>query len=229
MTPSVDLLGSVGFALGAGVATFFSPCAYPLLPGYVGFYASRAAPEAGEAPVGGALVRALAASAGVLVVFGGLVAALAVVGHAAVARLTVLEPVVGLALVLLGVATVADRVPDVSVALPRRRTSVLGFVGFGAVYAVAAAGCVLPVFAGVLVQALALPTAEGLAVVGAYALGMAGLMAAVTVVSALGVDVGTDVVGRVDGIVRLAGVLMVVAGLAQLYLSLVVLNVGGFK
>jgi cytochrome c biogenesis protein CcdA len=28
----------LGFALSAGAATFFAPCAYPLLPGYVAFY-----------------------------------------------------------------------------------------------------------------------------------------------------------------------------------------------
>jgi len=35
----VDATGttSIVFALSTGIATFFSPCAYPLLPGYVGF------------------------------------------------------------------------------------------------------------------------------------------------------------------------------------------------
>ena len=33
----VSLATNLPFAITAGVATFFSPCAYPLLPGYVGF------------------------------------------------------------------------------------------------------------------------------------------------------------------------------------------------
>ncbi|MFC4247526.1 cytochrome C biogenesis protein, partial [Natribaculum luteum] len=32
---------TLAFAFTAGLATFFSPCAYPLLPGYVGFYVSQ--------------------------------------------------------------------------------------------------------------------------------------------------------------------------------------------
>ncbi|MFB6079767.1 MAG: cytochrome c biogenesis protein CcdA [Haloferacaceae archaeon] len=225
MSPSADLLGAVTFAFGAGVATFFSPCAYPLLPGYVGYYASRTAPDREGAPVGGALARGAAASVGVLAVFGVLLAAIAAVGQTAVARMTLLEPVVGLVLVVLGVATLADRMPDVEVALPKRRTTVAGFVAFGAVYAVAAAGCVLPVFAGVVIQALALPLPGSLAVVGAYAVGIAALMTAVTVVTALGVSVGTGLAQYVDGVVRVAGAVMVVAGVGQLYLSIAVLHV----
>ena len=33
--------GTVAFAVSAGVATFLAPCAYPLLPGYVGYYLSQ--------------------------------------------------------------------------------------------------------------------------------------------------------------------------------------------
>ncbi|MFB6130067.1 MAG: hypothetical protein ABEJ28_04495 [Salinigranum sp.] len=135
MSPGVDLLGSVAFAFGAGVATFFAPCAYPLLPGYVGYYASQAGPgegsagegSAGEgdadggtadgpaaeggAPLGGALVRGLAASGGVIAVFGVLVGVVAALGQSAVSHVALFEPVVGAALVVLGALTLADRVP----------------------------------------------------------------------------------------------------------------------
>ena len=37
---NAELAGTASFALGAGAATFFSPCAYALLPGYVGYYAA---------------------------------------------------------------------------------------------------------------------------------------------------------------------------------------------
>ncbi|MFB6130068.1 MAG: hypothetical protein ABEJ28_04500 [Salinigranum sp.] len=109
--------------------------------------------------------------------------------------------------------------------LPERRTSILGFAAFGAVYAVAAAGCVVPVFAGELLQALTLPVPGSVAVLGAYALGLGALMVAVTVVTALGVEIGTGLVSYVDPVVRVAGAVMVLAGLGQLYLSIVVLHV----
>ena len=51
------LAGALAFAASAGLATFFAPCAFPLLPGYVGYYLhesdadSRALPEIGRAHV----------------------------------------------------------------------------------------------------------------------------------------------------------------------------------
>ncbi|MFB6163867.1 MAG: cytochrome c biogenesis CcdA family protein [Haloarculaceae archaeon] len=228
MSPSVDLLGTAAFAFGAGVATFFSPCAYPLLPGYVGYYASQTSVEGADgdgAPLGGALVRGIAASVGVLAVFGAVLAVIATVGQTAVSHLEVLEPVIGLALVVLGALTLAGRAPDFEVALPRRRSSVAGFALFGVVYAVAAAGCVFPVFGAVVLQALTLPPAGTVAVVSVYALGIALLMIGVTLLTALGVSVGTGLVRYVDTVVRLAGAVMLLAGLGQLYLSVAVLHV----
>ena len=225
MSPAAGVLGAVAFAFGAGAATFFSPCAYPLLPGYVGYYASQATPDGDGAPLGGALLRGVAASVGVLAVFGVLAAVVVALGRTVLSGMVLVEPVVGLSLAVLGAATLAGRVPDVPVALPERRTSVGGFAAFGAVYAVAAAGCVLPVFGGVVLQALALPAAAGVAVVLAYAVGVAALMVCVTVLSAFGVSVGTGLVRYTDSLVRLAGVVMVVAGLGQVYLSLAVLHV----
>ncbi|MDL5362270.1 cytochrome c biogenesis CcdA family protein [Halalkalicoccus sp. NIPERK01] len=221
----LELLGTMGFAFGAGVATFFSPCAYPLLPGYVGYYVSRA--ETGtRRPVGGALLRGLAAGAGVLTVFGALAALAVGVGQAGFERLVLFEPVVGAALVGAGLLVVLGRGPSLRVVLPERRTGVLGFAVFGAVYALAAAGCVVPVVLGVFLGAVARPPLEAALVVGAYAGGVSLLMVAATVATGVGVALGTErLVGYGERLKRLAGAVMVVAGLGQLYLSVVVLDV----
>ncbi|ADJ14177.1 cytochrome c biogenesis CcdA family protein [Halalkalicoccus jeotgali] len=221
----LELLGTMGFAFGAGVATFFSPCAYPLLPGYVGYYVSRA--EAGDRrPVGGALLRGLAAGAGVLAVFAALAALAVGVGQAGFERLVALEPVIGAALVVVGLFVVLDRGPSLRVALPARRTDVAGFVLFGAVYALAAAGCVVPVVLGVFLGAIARPPTEAALVVGAYAGGVSLLMVATTVATGVGVALGTSrFVGYGGRLRRLAGAVMILAGLGQLYLSVVVLDV----
>ncbi len=222
---ALELAGTVTFAFVAGVATFFSPCAYPLLPGYVGYYATQA--EAGDRrPDGGALVRGLAAGAGVLRVFGALAAVAIAVGQAGFERLVVFEPLVGAAFVGFGLLVVLDRAPSLRVALPARRTSVLGFSIFGAVYALAAAGCVVPVFLGVFLGALTAPPAGAALVMGAYAGGVSLLMVAATVATGVGVALGTSrLVGYGELLKRLAGAVMVVAGLGQLYLSVVVLDV----
>jgi len=214
-------VGVLAFAITAGVATFFSPCAYPLLPGYVGFYVSRT--EGGEASLGGAIARGLVAGAGVLATFTVLLGFTFWIGHETLQGITVFEVLVGVALVAFGVLVALDRAPSLSVALPRRRSGVLGFGIFGAGYALAAAGCVAPVFLGVVAWALSLPTATATVALGAYAGAVAVLMVSVTVATGMGLLAGgSRLAAHAGTIKRLAGVVMIVAGVAQIYLALYV-------
>ena len=79
----------------------------------------------------------------------------------------------------------------------------------GVAYAAAAAGCTAPLF-------LAVAAALG---VGGYAAGMSTLLLAVTVLTALGRDAVLDRLDPGgDRVQRLAGLLLLLAGAAQLYL-----------
>jgi len=186
-----SLAGAVAFAAGTGVATFFAPCAFPLLPGYVGYYVSES--DSDTAVVAAAAAAAVGAVAAITAVAGLVLA----VGQPVKAALPVLEPVIGLGLVGFSALVVAGRGPELRVALPERPTSVLGFGAFGAVYAVAAAGCVVPLFVGV------------------------------TLLAGAGVDAWRDLGAYAGRVQTLGGVVMVLAGLGQLYLSVVELNVLG--
>lgn len=217
------LATTLAFAFVAGIATFFSPCSYPLLPGYVGFYAS----QAGEgATVSGSVGRGLVAGAGVLVTLAVLIGAAFAVGHETFSQVTLFEPVIGGLLVVFGVLVVAGRAPSLSVALPKRRSSVAGFGLFGVGYALAAVGCVAPIFLMVVARALSLPIGSALLVLGTYVGGVVLLMVAVTVATGTGLMAGAGRLARHGRTIeRLAGGLMIVAGLGQLYLAIVVLDV----
>lgn len=212
-------VGALAFAATTGIATFFAPCAFPLLPGYVGYYLSES--EGNPSMVAAAVAAGL-----------GAVGALAVIAAVAFAAaqplrtaLPVLEPLVGLGLVGFGLATLMDRGPSVHVALPERPASVRGFGVFGAVYAVAAAGCVVPLFLGVVAQALALSLVGGAAVLAVYALGVTLPLVGVTLLAGVGVAAWRSL-GTYTGQIRtLAGAVMILAGLGQLVLSAVVLGV----
>ena len=218
---SETLVTNVSFALTAGIATFFSPCAYPLLPGYVGFYVNSTNTE--RASVTGAATRGVAAALGVLATFALLGGATAWVGHEALSGITVFETLVGGLLVVFGVLVALGRAPSVSLSLPKRRASVFGFGLFGAGYALAGAGCVAPVFLAVVARAMTLPTETAVIVVGVYAGIVAALMAATTVATGVGIISNANRVMVHSGwIKRLAGIVMIVAGVGQLYLSLVV-------
>jgi cytochrome c-type biogenesis protein len=212
--------GTLVFALSAGVATFFAPCAYPLLPGYVGYYLSRE-----EADLGGAVVRGGAATVGALAVLALVGWLLVSLGTRFVSNLAFFEPVVGVGLVGFGLLVLSGRAPTVHLVLPERRSSVSGFALFGGVYAVAAAGCVVPVVFGVVTQALTLPAEQAAVVVGVYAAAVSLPLLGVTLLSAVGSDALRGASQYVGSIQRVAALVMIVAGLAQVGLSLSYLGV----
>ena len=215
---TAEFLGGVSIALGAGVVTFFSPCAYALLPGYVGYYA--ATQEGDDTPLGGALLRGVAASVGVLVVFAALAGVAVAVGNALEPYLFYLEASVGVALIVFGAAVVTGRGFGWHVELPQRRASVAGFVAFGALYAVAAAGCVAPFFVSVVLQSLTYSSFGTVAVLGTYAATFGVLMVGVTVATAVGHGVGVEKVGGyAESVKKVAGVVIAAAGALQLYLA----------
>ena len=217
MTQSA-FLGTLAFAGGAGVTTFFSPCAFPLLPGYVGYYVHNSDESAP------AIVSAIAAAGALLAV--GVIGGLAVrVGQQLTTLLPLFEPLAGAALVVFGVAILFGMTPSQPIQLPARPDSLLGFAGFGAVYAVAAAGCVVPIFFGVISQALTLPDLQAAVVLGGYAVGLAAPLVGVTLLTSAGIE-SWRAAGRYTGwLKRGAAVVMIAAGIGQLYLSIVVLDV----
>lgn len=215
------LATNVPFAVAMGVATFFSPCAYPLLPGYVGFYVNSV--DAESASVTGAGIRGIAAGIGVLVTFAILAGATVWIGHSALSNITVFETLVGGLLIGFGLLVVLDWAPSLSVSLPKRRSSVFGFGLFGAGYALAGAGCVAPIFLAVVARAIALPTDIAVLVLGVYGGVVAVLMAATTIATGVGlVGNANRVMAHAGTLKRVAGAVMILAGAGQLYLSLVV-------
>ncbi|WP_416839432.1 cytochrome c biogenesis CcdA family protein [Haloferax sp. DFSO52] len=207
--------GTVAFALSAGVATFFAPCAYPLLPGYVGYYLSRE-----DADLSGAVTRGSVASLAALVVLAAVGGVLTLVSSRLASHLALLEPLVGGALVVFGLLMFSGRAPSLHVVLPEYRSSVTGFGIFGAVYGLAAAGCVVPIFLGVVAQSLALPTAQAAISLGVYAAAAALPLAIVTVLAALGGDRIRSLSGYVGSVQKVAAIVMIAAGLWQIGLSL---------
>ncbi|MFB6302905.1 MAG: cytochrome c biogenesis CcdA family protein [Haloferacaceae archaeon] len=241
------------FAFAAGAFTFFAPCAYPLLPGYVSYYLGRnTSPGDGTAPNDGTVGKAgrptgyvakgfaaivrdgravrlaratvvgILVSAGFVLVYGLLAGVVVAVGTRFLAGISVLELVVGTLLVGLGgVMALGWEFPTPTVALPERRRSAAGYIGFGMLYAAAAAGCTAPVFIGVILEALAAEAVVGVATFAAYATGMSVLMVGVTIATALGHDVIRSRLPRRTALVRRgAGVLLLLAGLVEIYLFL---------
>lgn len=163
-------------------------------------------------------------SLGFFVVYALLAGVVLSIGAQALGDIAVLELVVGVLLVGLGTAMAFGWTPKLpSIQLPERRRGVLGFFGFGVLYAAAAAGCTAPIFVAVALRALSAGPAASLLTFGAYAGGMSVLMVAVTVAAALGREtLLRRLTANVQRVNRAAGVLLVVAGLVQIYFFLFV-------
>ncbi len=212
-------LGTAAFAVGAGVSAFFAPCSYALLPGYVGYYVSSTGTD--SVPIGGSLLRGVAAAGGALAAFAGLSAIAIVAGSTLERLLPIVEPLIGLGLIALGVHLLWNGWGSLHVPLPARRSTVLGFGLFGAVYAVAATACVLPLFLALALRSVSMGPVEAAGILGAYAGSFAVLMIAVTVAVAVGHDLGLARIGRyTDRLLTLGSGLLILAGVIQIIVSL---------
>lgn len=210
--------GAYGLAVGAAIATFFSPCVYALLPAYLGYVAH----DAGATPSTRAVVfRGAASAVGAVAAFAVLGVVALVAGSRLQSAFPAMEVAIGVALIVVGTGLIWGRYPRMTVAVPYPSNSFAGFVAFGAGYATAGAGCVAPVFFGVVLAAAAAPTAVGVGVIGIYAGTFAALLVAATLVAAAGIELATERVAPVAArLTQLAGAVMAIAGVVQVAIGL---------
>lgn len=213
----------VGFAFGAGTATFFAPCALPLLPGYVAFFVGRES-DSHSAPVTSRLRRAfvvsLFTSVGFFLVFAVLFGVTLALGAQVLGNIALLELVVGPLLVVFGAGMALGRnwLPTAHVTLPERRQGLTGYVAFGVLYAAAAAGCTGPLFIGIASLGVSTGPVAAAGMLAAYAAGMSLLLGLVTVLTALGRDtLVTALTANTERVTRAAGVALILAGAVQVY------------
>lgn len=160
----------------------------------------------------------------VYAVLAGIVFAL---GNSVLRNVSVLELVVGTIMIVLGLAMASGRVDltAMHVPLPERRRGPIGYFAFGVVYAAAAAGCTAGLFIGLSSLALASGPTGAVAIFGAYALGMSVLMIAVTIAAAVGREALLRTLSANTRLIsRLGGVVLVIAGIVQIYYFLFVFD-----
>lgn len=232
---AVDV-AAVLFALSAGAGAFFSPCAVALLPGYAAFFVGLEGDErpASTARATGAGLRfgaaAAAGAAGLFAVgaFGVYLVRTRLEWAASTALGTTFTwagVAVGVGLVAVGALMFADRAPQLRLPLsaPTRRT-MPAMAAFGAVFALGSMGCTLPIFLTIVGIALSQPGLGAALVLGAYGVGLSGLL----LVGSLGLALAEDATQRwlraVRGYVKpVSATLLVIAGLyvVNFYLEIV--------
>ena len=236
-TPDKGVFSLYVFAVVAGVASFFSPCAFPLLPGYFSFYhlagGEKNAVRSGTAQ---ALRFGLAAALGVITFNLILGVIIGVLGTGVAQSLTAggqfvryFRGFVGVVLLTLGFAqfrgwnlkpTIVDAFAfrmRVRTDSNRGPTSSMYLYGLG--YNAAGMGCTGPFLAGLMVTALASGGfASALTAFGVFSLTMGGLMLAVSgLVAASRQTVITRLKAATPKIKWVASIVLVGVGLLNLY------------
>lgn len=210
-------LGLAVFAIGAGAATFFSPCAYALLPAYLSYFVTQS--EA-KPSLSAATSKGLAGAGGALVAFGVLGAIGVIIGQSLMVYFPALEAIVGLALIALGIVLLSTHRFQFSIPLYRPAGSLRSFAAFGAGYAVAGAGCVAPVFLAVVIAAASVPLGVGVLTLTAYAVTFASLLVALTLFGAMGVEVAHGRFRKFGHhLTVLAGIIIIAGGFIQLAIA----------
>ena len=212
---SIVTVSVFGLAAVAGVSTFFSPCAFPMFPGYMSLYlglnTTSAGSQTGSGTYRGAARRALLAgsvsSLGMMIVFLLIGVALLLAASVVGVYIPYFLIVVGVVLVGLGLllftnlqywrivrpfqalwSRIRGRDPSMQgVASPPTdgKGFYLKLFGYGMGYAAAAAGCVAPVIFSAIVAGMALGLLSGIVSILIFSLTAAFLMILITVMLAI--------------------------------------------
>ncbi len=209
---------SVEIALVSGTLAAFNPCGFAMLPAYL---ASFVTTDQGEQPLSARILRAVrvgaSVTAGFLAVFTLIGFAFQGLGSFSKTVIPIITFVVGIALVILGIAMLFGYEPKF--ALPRLNTNSSGkdtkaMFLYGVSYAVVSLGCTLPIFVLQVVSSLQRKgIASGLLNYVAYAAGMGLVVITLTVAVALGQQGFVKNMRKVLPFInRAAAVLLVLAG-----------------
>jgi cytochrome c-type biogenesis protein len=231
-------------ALIAGMSAFLSPCAFPLLPGYMSYYIGqeqKGAPDRGRA-VRKAAFGGLMAAGGILVVYALLGVVAAAAGGAVKSYVGVLQPIVAVVIIAMGAIMLTNYViPFYKVTGPltpvtesigkgfRRLVSrgpagepgeYAGLFSYGAGYGAASLGCHAPIFIALVAGAMDTGSfGDALFVFLMYALGMGLLMVVVTVMVGMAkTGLVKDLVKWMPMIKKISGVVLVIVGAVIIYI-----------
>ncbi len=196
----------------AGMASFFSPCAFALLPGYISYYIGLTSSRAAYTGI--------LAAAGILTFYLAIGLLVYLLGSAVSPYLRYFKPGVGIVFIFLGTMlyySYTARFPGIPLPAPKGDAA---FFLFGAAYAATAVGCTLPVFLALVVY----PLFTGELLTGffaflSYSLAKAVLMIAVTCLAAYSKEILTRLSVSTVKIKKLSGLVLVLIGIYLLYLG----------
>lgn len=206
-------VGLVGLAFVAGAATIFTPCSIGLLPGYMGLLMQRKQQTDAIKTVRSTLGSGLMTGAGVVTLYAVLAILLWAFGPALRPHVTKLGPIIGIALLLLGILMLWGMDWSFLTRWSGNTQAKGSYYAFGIAYGFASFGCTGPVFLPILFAAFLQGALTGAMVFTAYAIAVALLVfTAAYLVATSRVTFLRRVVAKAHIVNRASAVLMLIAG-----------------
>jgi cytochrome c-type biogenesis protein len=201
-------------AVSAGVLSALNPCAYVLLPAILGrFLLKVSAPSRLLA----GLKLGLGLSAGVLSVFVIVGFIVMFLGYTTGRVFPYVAIALAVLFLIVGVWIIAGRTVHLSVPLPDSGNYLL----FGLCYGLASLGCTLPIFIAFTGMALHQEGVVGALMLMSYGLGIAGVLLALSIATALGKRLVSRLLRRLQSHLEpLGGILLIAAAVYLLYYNL---------
>ncbi len=219
------------YALLLGAVAAFNPCGFALLPAYVTVIVTGTADEQVARPV--ALKRAIGFGSAMTLAFTAVFLAFGLLFGAVNASLqgsilpyvSYVTVVLGAGLVVLGVVVAWKgelRGPGLTMRGSAPRRSFASQLAYGAAFAIASLSCTIGLFLGVVAQSLAAPgPVAAIVPFVAYGVGMGASILTISMIAALaGSSAAAALRSRTPTLMRVGGVLMVIAGLYVLVFGL---------
>jgi cytochrome c-type biogenesis protein len=226
------------FATGVfmAIAVYFSPCSFPMLPGFISFYISTETAEKKKS-MRTILSSGIIAGFGIVLVF--LIIGLIAISLGQAANLTdylvYMGPLVAVILIILGVLMFTNLQYHALIRpFQKLRTKIFGekvlgsedksgyytkLFSYGVGYGAAATACTAPLFIGVLLAAIVAGTfVDGLLMLLMFSITILLLMTSITIMlSAFGQESVQKLAAHTDTIKKISGFILVIVGVYLLY------------
>lgn len=205
-------------AFTAGVFTVFSPCSFPLLPGYF-IYRLTISSSRQKTVLAGFIC-----SLGLISVFSVLALLLSLAGAILSKYIGALPLIAGMVMIVMGVFTLVGQGFSHSPLITRigRKDDVLGTFGYGIVYGFASTGCSAPIFYSLVLYAVSSRgLLDGAIAFLVYAFGIGLPFVVISVLVGFGRAALLSTFTKATPMIRkTSGILLIAFGLYQIYSDL---------
>ena len=233
-TVSITQMSIPALMIVAAVGSFFSPCSFPLLPGFMAYYLGIDAQSKEKPSTARAASRGLIAGIGMILVYGIIALIVFPIGWAASQFLGSLGLIVGIILIILGVLTLSNlqyhrliepfrklrqRVFPNKGEMSQETGTAVKMFAYGVGYGAAGFACVAPPFiAAVLNASVNGDVLYGAVVFLIYVIIVLGLMVAITILLTEAGQAAVSKMNRyVNLIKKISGIALIIAGAYLIY------------